>query len=94
MLPSCLAALSLQDLKTSLVLVLKTRCKTDSDSEAIAPHLSQNTALRQLYIGYNDFGDQGATYLCQALSNMEGGWLSPAGRHPYASNLFWLASAR
>ena len=81
-LPACFAGLAPQDLQSSAVLFLKSRGITDSDCAAIAPYLSQNTALRQLYIGYNDFGDDGAKHLCQALSSIQGGQLRAIPRRP------------
>ena len=73
LLPDCFAGLTPQELQTASTLFLKGRGIKDSDCEAIVPYLSQNTALRQLYIGYNDFGDDGAKHLCQALSSIQGG---------------------
>lgn len=60
------------ELQTSRVLFLKSRSITDSDCAAIAPFLKQNTALTQLFIGYNDFGDDGTRHLCEALAAIEG----------------------
>eukprot|EP00913_Durusdinium_trenchii_P031033 g29065.t1 len=55
---------------------------TDADCAAIAPYLKKNTNLRQLFIGYNDFSDEGARHLCEALSGIEGGSLELVGfRH-------------
>ena len=59
------------ELMTSQVLFLKSRQITDLDS-AIAPCLKQNASLRQLFIGYNEFGDEGARHLCEALAAVEG----------------------
>ena len=73
LLPDCFAGLTPQELQTASTLFLKGRGIKDSDCEAIVPYLSQNTSLRQLYIGYNDFGDGGAKHLCQALSSIQGG---------------------
>ena len=63
---------SAHDLRNSRVLFLKSRQITDSDCAAIAPLLKQNKALNQLFIGYNDFGDEGARHLCEALAAIEG----------------------
>eukprot|EP00434_Breviolum_minutum_P045953 symbB.v1.2.041321.t2/scaffold8053.1/size7985/2 len=69
------------ELMTSQVLFLKSRQITDLDS-AIAPCLKQNASLRQLFIGYNEFGDEGARHLCEALAAVEGGVLELVGfRH-------------
>ena len=70
-LPACFAGLSPEELQTSEVLYLKGRGITDSDCAALAAFLGRNASLRQLYIGYNDFGDEGAKHLCQALSNLQ-----------------------
>lgn len=60
------------ELMTSQVLFLKSRQITDLDCAAIAPCLKQNASLRQLFIGYNEFGDEGARHLCEALAAVEG----------------------
>lgn len=73
---------SAHDLRNSRVLFLKSRQITDSDCAAISPLLKQNKALNQLFIGYNDFGDEGARHLCEALAAIEGGALELVGfRH-------------
>lgn len=61
-----------EDLQTRDMLYLKGRGITDSDCAAIAPFLQSNTALKQLFIGYNDFGDDGARHLCDALAAVQG----------------------
>lgn len=63
---------SVEDLQNSSTLFLKSRQVTDADCAAIAPYLKKNTNLRQLFIGYNDFSDEGARHLCEALSGIEG----------------------
>eukprot|EP00928_Gymnodinium_smaydae_P046139 TRINITY_DN30738_c0_g1_i1.p1 TRINITY_DN30738_c0_g1~~TRINITY_DN30738_c0_g1_i1.p1 ORF type:complete len:189 (-),score=54.46 TRINITY_DN30738_c0_g1_i1:158-679(-) len=67
-LPASLRGVSAGELETAEVLFLKDRGLNDDDCAAIAPYLSRNKALRQLYIGYNAFGDAGARHLCVALA--------------------------
>ena len=69
---------SAHDLRNSRVLFLKSRQITDSDCAAISPLLKQNKALNQLFIGYNDFGDEGARHLCEALAAIEGTLRKPS----------------
>mmetsp|Transcript_21988 Transcript_21988/g.41406 ORF Transcript_21988/g.41406 Transcript_21988/m.41406 type:complete len:171 (-) Transcript_21988:23-535(-) len=81
-LPASLSGITVQELQSAPVLFLKNRGISDSDCAALAPHLSRNKALRHLYIGYNDFGDEGAKHLCLALAEIDGGCLELVGmRH-------------
>ena len=58
------------ELESRDVLFLKSRHISDEDCASLASHLQKNKAL--LYMGYNDFGDDGAKKLCEALSSIEG----------------------
>mmetsp|Transcript_150532 Transcript_150532/g.273989 ORF Transcript_150532/g.273989 Transcript_150532/m.273989 type:complete len:168 (+) Transcript_150532:37-540(+) len=84
-LPSSLAGISTADLDGSSgkqTLFLKSRSISDTDCQDLAPLLSRNKALRQLYIGYNSFGDDGTKLLCDAFAAVEGGQLELLGlRH-------------
>eukprot|EP00747_Dinoflagellata_sp_TGD_P118945 gnl/TRDRNA2_/TRDRNA2_172924_c0_seq2.p1 gnl/TRDRNA2_/TRDRNA2_172924_c0~~gnl/TRDRNA2_/TRDRNA2_172924_c0_seq2.p1 ORF type:complete len:174 (-),score=35.74 gnl/TRDRNA2_/TRDRNA2_172924_c0_seq2:149-670(-) len=66
-LPASLGGVSKDDLLRKDVLFLKGRCISDNDCKVLAPILGQNLALQQLYIGYNDFGDEGTMLLCEAF---------------------------
>jgi len=67
-LSSRLAGVTEKQLVESSTLFLKSRQLNDEDCAAIAPHLAKNRSLRELYIGYNAFGDEGARTLCEALA--------------------------
>merc|ERR1712154_106026 len=81
-LPPSLSGVSVAQLSSQRTLHLKSRGISDADCAAIAPALAQNTALQQLYIGYNSFGDEGARHLCQAFASQEDSRLELLGlRH-------------
>mmetsp|Transcript_89001 Transcript_89001/g.287820 ORF Transcript_89001/g.287820 Transcript_89001/m.287820 type:complete len:173 (-) Transcript_89001:83-601(-) len=66
-LPPRLADVAVRELVEGRTLFLKSRGLDDADVVALAPHLAQNGALRELYLGFNSFGDEGAKALCEAL---------------------------
>lgn len=81
-LPSSLNGVSRTELTKQQTLFLKNRQITDSDCEAIAHYLQKNGSLRQLYIGYNTFGDDGTRHLCKALAQAPNSQLELLGlRH-------------
>mmetsp|Transcript_96949 Transcript_96949/g.269838 ORF Transcript_96949/g.269838 Transcript_96949/m.269838 type:complete len:167 (-) Transcript_96949:394-894(-) len=67
-LSSRLAGVTEKQLAESSTLFLKSRQLNDEDCAAIAPHLAKNRSLREIYIGFNAFGDEGARHLCEALA--------------------------
>merc|ERR1740129_1796303 len=70
-LPASLRGVTASNLTGDNCLMLKSRSISDADCAVMAPHLKENKALRQLYIGYNSFGDEGAQHLCEGGGQLD-----------------------